>query len=239
MTKTTGKSCAVSIEDYINSQPTTEDYAQIGRITLQHTSLEFELETLVWKYMGDIDKGHITTARMGAQDITEVLMTLVEWTEPDDGLAEAIEWGVQCFHALRLKRNSIIHAFNFKADQKNERLFLEKRTRSRVFDSFELYEISRKTLEQVVGEQVILSIYLYRLAEIIDVRGPDAIMPNPPLPSTELALPMRPPMPMALIGQKREPVTSNRRKRKLGRELAEKQIIVSEKKLRQHKHTST
>lgn len=235
MTKSTGNSRAFSIDEYINSQPTTEDYAQIGRITLQHTSLEFELETLVWKYMGDLDKGHIATARMGVQDITEVLMTLVEWTEPDDGLAEAIEWGVQCFHALRLKRNSIIHAFNFQADQKTERLFLERRTRSRVFDSFELYEISRKTLEQVVGEQVVLSIYLYRLAEIIDARGPEAIMPNPPLPATQQALPTRPALPVKLIPQEREPVTSNRRKRKHDRELSEKQPIISKQKFRRDK----
>ena len=100
-----------------NSRPTESDYAAIGKLALQHTSLEYQLEALVWTYIGDTDKSHIATAKMRMNQKIEALETLVEWTEPDDGIADAIEWATKCFNILRDSRNSVIHGFNFTADQ--------------------------------------------------------------------------------------------------------------------------
>jgi hypothetical protein len=206
-------------DDLINAQPSETDYAMIGRITLQHTGLEYQLERLVWAYMGDVDKGHIATCRMGIQELTDTLLTLVEWTEPEDHLADAFEWAVNAFHKLRVKRNSIVHGFNFEADQKSGKLFISRRTRSIVFDDFEEFELTPAALAQVSHEQVALSSFLYRLAKALMTRGEafighDVAPPNEPTP-----LPNRPREPETLTPLPHQAPESKRRQRKASQEL--------------------
>lgn len=201
------------LDEFRNKEPSETDYAEIGRIAVQHSSLEYQLESLVWRYMGDVDKGHIATARMGIREITDVLKTLVDWTEPDDALADSIEWGIQCFHELRLKRNRIIHGFNFSADQKSGKLFIEGRTRSIVFDAFDQFEICRKTLQRVTEEQVLLSMFLYDIHRHIDRRGLDAIGHDRPPPSELFQSSAKPPLPEKMTPIDRDAPKSIRRQR--------------------------
>jgi hypothetical protein len=200
--------------DFKNSRPTEADFAAIGRIALQHTSLEYQLESMVWFYMGDTDKGHIATARMGMTEITDVLQTLVEWTEPDDGVADSIEWAIRCFNILRLNRNSVIHGYNFKADQSTGQLFIEKRSRSIVFDSFDQFVITPEVLAEIIARQSQLSFFIYTLQRKLEMRGPDAIGPNLPPPAEPFPLPARPPEPEKLTPLPREVPESMRSQRK-------------------------
>lgn len=217
------------LADFRNRTPSDQDFAEIGRIAIQHTSLEFQLEALVWRYMGDIDKGHIATSQMGIQELTNVLKTLVEWTEPDDTLADCIEWGIECFHALRKLRNDIIHGFNFTADQKTGRLFIEARTRSVIFDSFQQFEITPQTLRQISGEQVILSVFLNQIDLHIESRGQDAIGHDKPPPSNSFRPRSMPPKPTTITPKDHEKPVSARRKRK---QLLERQAREAKKKRR-------
>lgn len=200
--------------DFNNRQPTEADYAAIGRIALQHTSLEYQIEALVWTYFGDADKGRIATAKMGMTQRIETLKTLVEWTEPDDGIADAINWAISCFEIVRDSRNSVVHAYNFKADQSTGKLFLAKRTKSIVFDDFVQFEITPAILQQIVGKQVQISSFIYQIQRVLDLRGPKAIGPKLPAPTEPSPLPTRFAAPQKLQPQPHESPESNRRQRK-------------------------
>jgi hypothetical protein len=212
------------LADYLNQSPEDEDYALIGRIALQHTGLEYQIETIIWYYMGDVDKGHIATATLGAVARTDMLEAFVEWTEPDDGIAEAIIWTIKQFHILRENRNSIIHAYNFRADRKAQRLILERRTKSLVMDRFQVFEINREVLEKVVGDQNTLALYVYMIFNIMRMRPSYAIGPNLPPPREPAVLPAKPSPPEPLSPLPHESAKSARR---LRLELAEKEARES------------
>lgn len=179
--------------EHINRSPEESDFALIGRIALQHTGLEYQLETLVWYYMEDVDKGHIATARLGAVEKTDMLATFVEWTEPDDGIAEVLSWVIKCFHILRLNRNSVIHGFNFRADRRAKKLIIERRTKSLVFDAFQTFEISRDILRQVSTDQTALAMFIFKLNNIVQERPKGSIGPNLPTPSNLVDYHQNPP----------------------------------------------
>lgn len=183
-------------------------------MALQHTALEYQLEALAWSYFGDVDKGHIATAKMRMPDKIDVLKTLVEWTEPDDGIAERIEWAIESFEILRLNRNAVIHAFNFKADQSSGNLYLERRTKSLVFDSFEQINVTQPEMQQLLDDQIWLAGFLRSLQLIIDIRGPDAIGINkhPPVQTFE-PLPPKPARPKKMTPLPRQAPISARRQR--------------------------
>lgn len=211
---TTGGIAPEGVADFINGSPEESDYALIGRIALQQTALEYQIEALIWHYVGDIDLGHIATAKLGNAARTDMLSTIVEWIEPDDGIAEAIEWAIKCFHILRDNRNSIIHGFNFRADRRAGKLIIERRTKSLVFDAFQVFEINRVVLHQVSNDQVSTSIYLWRLREIIERRPAGAIGPNLPPPSEPARLPSKPPLPAPLVSLPHEAPKSARHQRR-------------------------
>jgi hypothetical protein len=196
-----------------NRRPSEGDYAAIGKIALLQTSLEYQLEALVWYYMGDVDAGHIATASLGSQGKTEMLKTLVDWIEPDDGVADAINWAIKCFHDLRVKRNAIIHGYNFRADRRAKTLTIERRPRSLVFDAFEVFEISDNTLQNVCAEQEALSRYIWYTELLIKERPRSAIGPNLPPPTSPLRLPPKPASPEALNQLPFQAATSSRRQR--------------------------
>jgi hypothetical protein len=187
-----------SLKEFMNGKPDERDYALIGKIALQSTLIEYQLETLVWYYMESVDRGHIATAKLSSVDKAEMLKTFVEWIEPDDGLADAVNWAIACFHTLRQNRNSIIHGFNFRADKKAGKLIIEKRSRSLVFDAFQTFEINRQVLEQVNADQKALSMYIWRLNRAATERPPEAIGPNLPPPASPARLPTThaPPAPL-------------------------------------------
>lgn len=212
------------MEDFINGSPEESDYALIGRIALQQTALEYQIEALIWHYMGDVDLGHIATAKLGNAARTEMLSTIVEWIEPDDGIAESIEWAIRYFHILRDNRNAIIHGFNFRADRKAGKLIIERRTKSLVFDAFQVFEINRGVLHQVRNDQVTLSMYLWKLRDIIERRPSEAIGPNLPPPSEPAQLPSKPLLPAPLVPLPHEAPKSERHQR---RALAEKEARES------------
>lgn len=211
-----------AIEELRNERPDEGDYAKIGRIALSHTALEYQFETLVWAYMKDVDLGHIATSNLGVKEIEARLSTLVEWTEPDDFVADEIKWSLKAFDILRLNRNAIIHGFNFKADKKSGQLFLERRSNSVVFDSFMQYAFDATTLQQVVWDQERIADHLFFISRHIDRRGLDAIGPGLPPPSEPAALRPRPPLPHALAPLPREGPISTRRQRQASLEKAAK-----------------
>lgn len=206
--------------EFRNMSPEVSDYALIGHIALNLTALEYQIESLIWYYMEDVDKGHIATARMGSISKTEMLATLVEWIEPDDGIADAIAWASQCFHVLRESRNSIIHGYNFKADRRAGTLSIERRTKSLVFDSFLLYEINREVLAQVKRDQEILAMYMWKLDRALRQRPQKVLGPNRPPPAKPAQLPDKPALPSSLSPLPHETPKSARRQRA---ELAEKE----------------
>ena len=187
-----------AFKKFANERPTESDYAKIGRIALQHTGLEYQIEALIWTYFGDTDKGHIATAKMGMTQKIEALKTPVEWTKPDDGMAEAIEWAIKCFEIVRDNRNSVVHGYNFKANQSSGKLFIEKRKQGMVFDSFLQFEITPGVLAGISNEQMNLSSYIHLLQRIIDRRGPESIGPELPAASEPFPLPHRCALPSSL-----------------------------------------
>lgn len=225
---------AKALEDAANARPSESDYAAIGKLALQHTALEYQLEALIWAYMGDVDKGHIATAKMGIQEQTDALIALVDWTEPDDGIAEAIEWAVKCFHTLRISRNSVIHGYNFKADQRTGKLFIEQRSKNIVFDANLRFVINSDVLQDLLGQQVRLSTYLYLLQRIIDKRGPEAIGPGLPAPVEPSPLPPKFPEPEKLAPLPHQDAKSARRQRQASLEL-ENEAKKLERKARQRR----
>jgi hypothetical protein len=196
-----------------NERPSESDYAKIGKIALQHTGLEYQMESLVWFYMGDVDKAHIATSQMSVSQTTNMLKTLVEWTEPDDGIADAITYAIDGFHSLRLTRNYIVHGFNFKADNATEKLFIERRTKSFVFDEFERFELNARAFEQVITDQSNLSTYMWKLEKLLSQRGHAALGPNQPGSNANVSLPSKPAPPQVLKALPYEPAKSTRRQR--------------------------
>lgn len=196
-----------------NARPSDSDFAQIGHIALNHSGLEFQLESLTWVYMGDVDIGHVATSQMTTLQILQALATLVEWNEPDDHVAAEIEWCLEAFHVLRVNRNIIVHGFNFKADRDLRKLFIERRTRSVVFDSFEQFEFSPKTFMTMISEQDRLADHLYHILLHVDAREVKSITPNPNAPSSPTTLRARPSPPTPLEPLVREKPQSDRRQR--------------------------
>jgi hypothetical protein len=211
-----------AFKKFKNERPTESDYAKIGRIALQHTGLEYQIEALIWTYFGDTDKGHVATAKMGMTQKIEALKTLVEWTEPDDGIADAIEWAIKCFEVVRDNRNSVVHGYNFKADQSSGKLFIEKRKPGMVFDSHLQFEITPGVLAGICNEQMNLSSYIYLLQKIIDRRGPESIGPGIPAPSEPSPLPNRCALPSSLDPLPHQAPESTRRQRKSLQEMEAK-----------------
>jgi len=220
---------AEGLEALMNQEPEECDYALIGKIALQLTGLEYQLETLVWYYMEDVDKGHIATARIGPIGKTDILATLVEWIEPDDGVSDAINWAIQSFHTLRENRNSIIHGFNFKADRKAGKLMIERRTKSLVFDAFQRFEINRKVLEQVHADQQALAMYIWRLERLLKMRPTGSIGPNVDPPTQPLRLPDKPSQPKKLTPLDFEAAKSVRRLRRERAEADAKRAKIERK----------
>lgn len=212
----------MALKNAENQRPSERDYAKIGRIVLQHTSLEYQLEALVWFYMGDLDKAHIATSQMTNSQITNMLKTLVEWTEPDDGIAEAIGYSIEGFHSLRLTRNAIVHGFNFKADNAAEKLYIERRTKSFVFDAFERYELSSRAFEQVITDQSNLSTYMWRLETLLKQRDNVTLGPNQAALAAPSPLPAKPASPHILSALPHEPAKSVRHQRQASFEMEQK-----------------
>jgi hypothetical protein len=206
------------LDSILNSTPEESDYALIGRIALQQNALEYQLESLVWHYMEDVDKGHIATALLGCVQKTDMLATFVEWVEPDDHIAEAITWAIESFHILRINRNAVIHGYNFRADRKAGKLMIERRTKSLVFDSFQQFEINRKVLEQICADQSNLAMYLWRVQGSVERRPAGLLAPNPPPLLEHARLPAKPVRPASLSPLPHEVPKSART---LRRELAE------------------
>lgn len=196
-----------------NARPTESDYAQIGRIALNHSGLEFQLESLTWIYMGSVDIGHVATAQLTTLQIAKALETLVEWSEPDDVIAGEIEWALKAFDILRINRNTIVHGFNFKADNSTGKLFIERKTRSIVFDSFEQFEFTSASFWQMIRDQDRLADHLYHIQRHVDARGLNSITSNPNAPSNPTTLRPRPPLPIALKPLDRDAPQSSRRQR--------------------------
>ena len=203
-----------------NARPTEADYAAIGKIALQHTGLQYQFETLVWDYMGDVDIGHISTCRMGVQEITDTLLALVEWTEPEDAIEESVRWSVDFFHKLRLKRNSIIHGYNFIADNNSGNLYVEKRTKSIVFADFEEFEFTPDTLREICDEQTNLSTYLHSVSRLIRRRGQQYIGHESSPPSEPTPLPPKPATPKILTPLPHSNPKSARHQRRASQETA-------------------
>ena len=224
-----------TLGDIINTIPTERDFAVIGKVVLQHTGLENLLENLVWLYMKSIDRGHIATSQLGIQQLTDMLQTLVDWTEPEDAVAEAIEWGVAAFHILRLNRNSVVHGVNFKADKKADKLFIERKTKSLVFDSFEIFEINHAVLAKITEDQNALANYFYILLGALKARGPSWIGSGIEPPTSPLPLPSKPPEPKRLIPLPHESPLAPRRQRQASEATAAKQAKL-DRKDRQRRH---
>ncbi len=201
-----------------NARPSDKDFAQIGRIALNHSGLEFQLESLTWIYMGDVDVGHVATSQMTTLQIIEALKTMVEWTEPDDSVAAEIDWCIQAFNVLRVNRNTVIHGFNFKADRDNGKLFIERRTRSVVFDSFEQFEFDSATLMRLIADQDSLADHLYHIQFHVDARSVKSLTPNPNAPSNPATIRPRPESPIPLKPLDREKPQSDRRRRRFSLE---------------------
>jgi hypothetical protein len=210
---TTGLLGPDGLSEIINQEPEERDYALIGKIALQQTSIEYQLECLIWYYMESVDLGHIATTRLGSVSKTEMLETLVEWIEPDDGVANAITWAIKCFHILRESRNSIIHGYNFKADRRAGKLLIERRTKSLIFDAFQIFEINRDVLEQVSSDQIGLSMFLWRLEQRVTHRPAGSIGHDVPPPDEPARLPARPSEPAPLVPLPHETPKSSRRLR--------------------------
>ena len=209
---------AEAILEGANRRPSQEDFALVGMIALNHTGLEYQIESFVWRYMKDTDLGHIATSRMGIMEIVDTLATLVEWTEPEDHVAEAISVALSHFNTLRLKRNTIIHGFNFIADKRAGKLFIERRTKSIVFDDFLTYEISNSVLKTVEAEQFKLGNFLFQLGRQIGRRGEEAIGHDKPPPSERTPLPPIPREPERLIPLPHEAPKSARSQRRASQE---------------------
>jgi hypothetical protein len=207
-----------ALRAHANARPSEAEYAMIGRIALNHTGLEYQLECLVWLYMGDVDIGHVATSQMTTVEILKALETLVDWREPDDVVADEIEWSISAFNILRVNRNSIIHGFNFKADNSIEKLFIERRTRSIVFDSFDQFELTKHSFMQVINDQNNLADHLYFIQRHLERRGGFEVHLPPNAPSEPATLRPRPQLPHALQPIDRESAKSTRR---LRRSLAE------------------
>ena len=213
-----------------NARPSDSDFAQIGRIALNHSGLEYQLESLTWIYMGDVDVGHVATSQMTTLQTIQALKTLVEWTEPDDAVAAEIEWCLQSFEILRINRNTVIHGFNFKADRENEKLFIERRTRSVVFDSFEQFEFDSRTLMTLINDQNRLADHLYHIQFHVDAREVKSLTPNQSAPSNPATLRPRPPSPTPLKPLDREKPQSARRLRQSSLEKAAREAKYEARK---------
>ena len=159
---------------------------------------------------------------MGMTQKIEALKTPVEWTKPDDGMAEAIEWAIKCFEIVRDNRNSVVHGYNFKANQSSGKPFIEKRKQGMVFDSFLQFEITPGVLAGISNEQMNLSSYIHLLQRIIDRRGPESIGPELPAASEPFPLPHRCALPSSLDPLPHQAHQSTRRQRKSSQEMEAK-----------------
>ncbi|MDT7527995.1 hypothetical protein OVY29_04895 [Sphingopyxis sp. SE2] len=206
-----GEPVLQALMDHINREPTESEYAAIGRVALNHTALEYQIESLIWTYMKDVDLGHIATSGQSTDKQIQILKTLVEWNEPEDHVADAIDWSISAFKVLRTNRNNLVHGFNFTADRKGGGLHIERRRKPLIFDSHEIVVLSNGILDGVVNDQRRLAIYLWRISMLISRRGDEHIGHDCAAPDDPTDLPSRPVMPTLLQALPHEPPRSPHR----------------------------
>jgi hypothetical protein len=205
-------------------EPSEQDYALLGRIALNHASLEYVIESMIWGYMEDVDKGHVATSPLGSIERTNMLATLVDWTEPDDDVAEAIAFSIRSFHTLRTIRNTLLHGHNFRVSTTKDRLLLDSRGKGLVFDAWQVFDFQRSDLERIEQDQLNLLIFMGGVFNAITARPKGAIGPNLPPPVLPCALPAKPPEPQTLTRLDHITPKSARTQR---RELVEKEARAS------------
>ncbi len=184
--------------DYVT--PSEKVYAAVGRLTLQWTYLEYMIEVLIWRYVGDVDKGHIFTSQMGNQSLTDVLELLVKYEEMDERGRETITHAIKGFHVLRLNRNKIVHSYNF-FEMPDSGIEFSGRKKVRLFSEFDQYSLSIEQLDQQVAAVSTWGWFLHRAVDAVsDRRGADP--ENEPIEWRPW--PEKPPLPEMLIPIRQE-----------------------------------
>lgn len=193
--------------------PDEAEYANVGRITIYWSFAEYMIETLIWRYIGDVDKGHIVTAQLGSQSLTDILEALVSGLEEDTEAKEAITHAVEGFHILRVNRNKIVHSYNFLRDADQDVIRFSGRKKVRIFEEFEPYVMTKAELKALVHELYTWNTFLSDLVDAVTDRWehslvgePHELRPwprKPPLPKR-----LTPLRPVAQPGQRHRPQSS-------------------------------
>lgn len=82
----------------------------LGMIAIDWSMCEHSFGTLIWIYVGDVDKGYAVTAALGNQSRADLLFELVKKQERSKAVIERLEFASKCFNILRETRNSLMHS---------------------------------------------------------------------------------------------------------------------------------
>lgn len=148
-------------------------YAAVGRIALYWTYVEYLVEVLIWRYVGDVDIGHILTSKLSNPDRAEVLDILSKHEESDPAGRNRIEHAIKGFKILRVNRNKIIHSYNFFT-QPGSGIRFSGRKKVRVMEAFDEYLVTVDQLNQLVSGLIAWGDFLQKIINAVtDRRGLD------------------------------------------------------------------
>jgi hypothetical protein len=149
--------------------PSDSVYAAVGKITLYWTYIEYTLENLIWRYVGDVDIGHMFTSQLGNTTLTEILETMIAHEESDALGRETIQHAIEGFHVLRLNRNKIVHSFNFFV-QPGAGVRFSGRRKVRVIEDFDEYLITIDQLNGQVSDLATWGTFLHNIVDAVSDR---------------------------------------------------------------------
>lgn len=170
--------------------------AEVGRITLSWNELEETLERLIWFYIGTPAKGHIITSLLGNASRKDALNALVAECEARHDIADHLACFAAAFDALRLNRNTVVHAISFDISHGGEDFFFERLKKSVRTREYDTHRRPVKALRTLAGQITNLHEYGEIMLQIMQRRSglieqPFFEWPKPPAWPEKFPLPER------------------------------------------------
>lgn len=102
------------MDDYIADFHETEEASSLmyalGRLSIEWSFTEHLMATLIWRYVGDTQRGALITANLGNQSRADVLLGLTKDHEKDEAVRAFIAGMAKTFNKLRESRNTLMHS---------------------------------------------------------------------------------------------------------------------------------
>lgn len=145
-----------------------EQLHAIGVITLSFSFAERELHLILWRYYNlNFKTGAELTFDMGNTTLIQKIRYVLEETETNEHLKEALLHGIECFDRCRKNRNRVAH-FTVRKSDFDEILIRPNRGKK---PNVKVHSASLPELRQAADSSFATWLYLGSLGMLINRRG--------------------------------------------------------------------